>query len=97
MDITEMVNGLTKMETTNKYFSKVNGNINWTIRIETGITGKKYAYAGRAGALRKRGLTSAYIREICERNIRWFDFTYKKDFEEMVELLKVDEYMITRV
>lgn len=80
-----LVNELKEMDAENKLYSKVTTNRNWGIQLQTiPSTGERYATAGRWNSL-----THCYfLTEIRERHIRWFSFTYKKDFKEMVKVLE---------
>ena len=97
-ELAELAIGVLNMDRESKYFSKVKGNRNWCIRTERLITeeGKTYksAWMGRYGAMTRHGMMGESLRYICKYNVRWYEFTYKKDFEEMVSLLEADGYRI---
>ena len=98
MELMEMAIGMAKMKRENKLFSNVKGNRNWAIRTERwtndeGIE-RKVAYVSRYGMMARRGMFSEFVRVIVKYNIRWYEFTYKKDFEEAIKLLEVDGYSI---
>lgn len=98
MEMMEMAVALMEMEEENKVFSKVRGNRNWAIRTERFVNkeGKecKFAYVGRFGALNRANLMSALIVTIAKYNIRWYEFTYKKDFMEALQKLERDGFNI---
>ena len=70
-------------------FSKVSGKRNWVIRVEHK---NKIAYVGRFKALADRGFMSSKVKTIAEKKIRWYEFTYKKDFMPMVFILECANY-----
>lgn len=98
-ELTEMVFNLISMEYENDLYSEIKGNRNWCIRTEHYITSNgqeiKKAYVGRYGALVRRGLLSALIRNIGKYHIRWYEFTYKKDFEKNITRLAENEFSIS--
>ena len=86
---------LKKMDEENNIMSIIKGNRNWGIKTEiVPESGKKYAYIGRYGALCRRGLMSELIKNIIKYHIRWFEYTYKKDFESAVAMLENNNYII---
>lgn len=94
-ELMEMAIELKKMEEENNIMSNVKGNRNWGIKTEIfPKSGDKYAYIGRYGALRRRGLMSEFIKDIIKYRIRWYEYTYKKDFEEAVTMLENNNYNI---
>ena len=94
-ELIKMAVELKKMDEENNIMSIVKGNRNWGIKIEIiPESGNKYAYIGRYGALCRRGLMGEFIRNIIKYHIRWFEYTYKKDFEEAVTMLENNNYII---
>jgi hypothetical protein len=94
-ELMEMALEIKKMDEENKIMSVLRGNRNWGIRIEImPESGNKYAYIGRYGTLERRGLLSELISEIVKYHIRWFTYTYKKDFEEAITMLENNNYKI---
>ena len=88
---TETVINLMEMEIENELGSVVRGNRNWAIRTEV-LGSLKIAYVGRYGAMKRRGLMGARIAAIEKYNIRWYKYTYKKDFEKALKMLENDNY-----
>lgn len=94
-DLTKIICGLVNVEIADKLYSKVEGNRNWAIKVETLRTGRKIATCNRYGVLKRRGYLSAFLWEIAEYHIRWYYFTYKKDYEEIKKILENNGYTIT--
>ena len=89
--VTETVVSLMKMEIENELGSVVRGNRNWAIK--TMVLGElKIAYVGRYGAMKRRGLMGDRIAAIEKYNIRWYKYTYKRDFEKALKMLENDNY-----
>jgi len=92
--LVEMAVALTVMEVENTLHSKVDGRRNWVIRVETWTTtdGERkrvITYRGGYGFACDHGFMGCFVREIGERNIRWYTFTYKKDYQAAVNALKI--------
>ena len=86
----------TAMETailaeTGKMLSKVKGNRNWGIRVETT---NKCVFVGRYGQLANRGLLREYLAIMVKDGIYWLKYTYKKDFEIAVKVFEENGYKI---
>lgn len=98
MELKEMVIELTKMDIENKLFSNVKGNRNWAIQTKRYINDDgielKWAYVARYGMMERRGCFSEFLTDIAKYHIRWYKFTYKKDFEEAIKILESDGYEI---
>lgn len=89
----EMAVALTAMEVENTLHSKVNGRRNLVIRVETWTTtnGERkrvITYRGSYSFACDRGFMSCFVKEIGEREIRWYTFTYQKDYKAAVDALK---------
>lgn len=97
-ELVEITKNLIIMNYENNLYSEIKGNRNWCIRTEHYITSDgqeiKTAYVGRYGALKRRGLLSEFIRNIGKYHIRWYNFTYKKDFEKNITQLAENEFYI---
>jgi hypothetical protein len=85
MTLTETAKALQNMDRENTLGSKVNGRRNYIIRVEDNC---KIVFAGMMGEARRRGETAEYIRYIILHHVRWYEFTYKKDFKEALDKLK---------
>ena len=83
-NLTEITAELITMDIMNKVCSKVNGRRNYVIRTENG----KIVFAGGYGTAKRYGWLSEYLTYITEHHVRWYEFTYKKDFDEACALLK---------
>lgn len=94
-DLTEIICGLIDVEIADKLYSKVEGNRNWAIEVETSKSGRKVATCNRYGVLKRRGYLTAFLTAIAEYHIRWYYFTYKKDYEETKKILENNGYIIT--
>lgn len=92
-ELTKIAVGLVQMDIENTLGSKVKGRRNWAIRIEN-HDGKKIAWVGGYGQMRRRNLLGEYIRIINKYQIRWFEYTYKKDFKVAVKALEDARYTI---
>lgn len=85
-----IINDFKGMLLEEQLFSKVPGRRNWAIRVEHK---DKIAYVGKFKALADRGfLSPTKLKTIAEKKIRWYEFTYKKDFMPMVFILKCANY-----
>ena len=97
-ELKEMVLNLISMEYENDLYSEIKGNRNWCIRTEHYITPNgqeiKTAYVGKFGALARRGFLSELVSNIGKYHIRWYEFTYKKDFEKNITRLAENEFSI---
>ena len=97
-ELMKMAIEIIDMETENEIFSNCKGNRNWGIRIEHYMTADgaeiKKAYVGRYGALQRRGLLGAFIKDIGKYHIRWYEYTYKKDFETVITTLAENGFYI---
>lgn len=78
------------MELENNLFSKVEGRRNWVIRVQTSSqTGNRFIYyKGGFGKACRLNCMEAYLRDIANEKIRWYEFTYKKDYLKALEILK---------
>ena len=95
-ELTKIAVEMVKMDVENTLGSKVDGRRNWAIRIEK--HGEvKVAYVGGFGKMAKRNLMGAYIRTIAKYQIRWFEYTYKKDFKAAVKTLEDTDYVIYNI
>jgi len=67
--------------------SKVDGRRNWVIRVET-INGQRViTYCGGYGEALRYGRMSCLLRELGQYKIRWYKFTYKKDYKDALSKL----------
>ena len=94
MNTTEIIAEVIVMDITNKIISKVEGNRNWVIKTEV-YDGKKVAICNRFGELKRRGHMVELLKTIAKYHIRWYEFTYKKDYMKAIEILKNNGYEIT--
>lgn len=94
MEMKEIITGMNRMLLEEKILSKVTGNRNWVIRIEKK---DKIAYAGRFGTLRQKGFLSELVQTIVEDKISWVEYTYKKDFLDVIKILQQDDYTIKMI
>lgn len=77
----EMMMNLVAMDIENKIGSRVEGRRNWVIRVETLSNGKRIvSYCGGFGEAVREGWMSASLTKIGKKKIRWYEFTYKKDY-----------------
>ena len=95
-ELTKIAVELVKMDVESTLGSKVEGRRNWAIRIEN-HDGVKVAYVGAYGQMRRRNLMSEYIRIIKKYQVRWFEYTYKKDFKAVVKALEEAGYNIYNI
>jgi len=98
-DLQKMVCNLISMEYENDLYSEIKGNRNWCIRTEHYITPNnqeiKVAYVGKFGSLKRRGLLSELISNVEKYHIRWYKYTYKKDFEKNITRLAENNFSIS--
>ena len=92
-ELLKMALDLKKMTEENKVMSIIRGNRNWEIKT-TNYNGRKCAYVGRHGAMKRNGQLGAFIRDIGKYNIRWYTYTYKKDFDDALTMLEKNNYEI---
>lgn len=86
--ITETAINLLTMELDEAIISKLDGRRNWVIRVETNSNNERIiSYHGSYGEARRWGYLSCMLRELGIRKIRWYKFTYKKDYKAALELL----------
>lgn len=91
--VTEMAVGLMKMEVENELMSIVRGNRNWVIKtLDYGDM--KVAHVGKIGAMRRYGEMGEMISAIVKYNIRWYEYTYKRDFDKTWKMLEDNGYKI---
>ena len=98
MKLISLATELINMDIENKLCSNIKGNRNWCIRTEHYITPNgqeiKKAYVGKFGAFKRRHMLSAFIVDIAKYHIRWYGYTYKRDFEHTMMILAENEYYI---
>lgn len=95
-ELTKIAVELVKMDVENTLGSKVEGRRNWAIRIEK-HDNVNVAYVGGYGRMARRNLLGEYIRIINKYQIRWFEYTYKKDFKTVVKALEDSGYVIYNI
>lgn len=95
-ELTKIAVELVKMDVESTIGSKVDGRRNWAIRTEN-HGDVKVAYVGAYGQMRRRNLMSEYIRIIKKYQVRWFEYTYKKDFKAVVKALEDAGYIIYNI
>lgn len=95
-ELTKIAIELAKMDIESTLGSKVEGRRNWAIRIEK-HGDRKIARVGGYGQMRRRNLLCEYVRIINKYQIRWFEYTYKKDFKVAVEALENAGYVIYNI
>ena len=86
MELTDIALEVIEAEKEQKLASIVRGRKNYVIRTEmdNGVT----AYVGTLKALHDKGLKAAFLVDVVKYHIRWFYFTYKKDFMTAVNILE---------
>lgn len=85
----EIISGLTEMVIENEINSKVEGRRNWVIRTEVRNGKKVIPYAGGYGRAVDIGWVGPeLITTIVKNSIRWYEFTYKKDYLEALKKLE---------
>lgn len=92
-ELTKIAIELVEMDVVNNLCSKLDGRRNWTIRIEE-REDVKVAYVGGYGVMKRRGMLGAFLKSIAKYHIRWFEYTYKKDFKKAVKVLEDNGYII---
>ena len=92
-ELTKIAIELVEMDVVNNLCSKLDGRRNWAIRIEE-REDRKVAYVGGYGRMADCRMMSAYLKEIAKYHIRWFKYTYKKDFKKAVKVLEDNGYII---
>ena len=93
-EIRNLLTEIATMNVENNLGSKVRGNKNWAIRVMTYSDDYKPAEVGRYGTMNKLGYLGASFKDIAKYQIRWYYFTYKKDFDEAVKKLEENGYRI---
>ena len=84
-----ILNEMINMEIENALNSRVIGRRNWVIRVQNTEDNERYiCYAGGFGQANRYGYLSERLSFIAERKVRWYEFTYKKDFLSALEELK---------
>lgn len=83
----EMAMDLIAMQLDEAIISKVDGRRNWVIRVENRDGKRVITYKGGYGEAVRWGEMSCLLREIGEKKIRWYTFTYKKDYIEALKTL----------
>ena len=86
-EITKMAMNLKLMETENNIVSKVDGRRNWFIRTEI-RNNHLLIYNCGFGEAKNKGLTSCRLFDIPKYNIRFYTFTYKKNYKKALETLQ---------
>lgn len=81
-----------QMKIENTLSSKVCGRRNWMIKV---YHKDQSALAFTTGEMVRRWLTSDRLSDIAEYHIRWYTFTYKKDFLQAVKTLEEWGYRVT--
>lgn len=74
--------------------SVIRGNKNYCVRIEKNSGGNFYAKVGRMGKMTREGYLSCYVYEMVEYNYKWFYFTYKKDLDNFLNMLKENNIQV---
>ena len=89
--LSEIMGALLNVKIGMLVFSKVNGNRNWLIRIEEDEEqGKRIVYAGRYG--RGERFLVESLMYMARHKVNWFEYTYKKDYEEAMQILQENGY-----
>ena len=88
MEILNIATELVEMEKINDIMSILPGKRNWVIRIGVYDGEKTIDYSGTFGNAAKKGYMGAMVKTIIDYKIRWFEYTYKKDFLTALSLLK---------
>lgn len=90
----DTVMNLFAMDIENNLCSKVRGKRNYSIRLEH-RENENIAYVGTWCGMKKHGLLGTVaLSTISEFKIRWFAYTYKKDFMNVINLLEKNNYTI---
>lgn len=82
----EMLNELIIAEVDKALVSKIPGRKNWLIATEVIDGEMSIRYAGPAG--RGEWCTTCTLKEMTKYHYRWYYFTYKKDYDEALKLIK---------
>lgn len=91
----KMMSNLVAMEIENNSHSKINGRRNWVIRTEIYDGEKCVVFHGAFGEGERRGwLAPESLKNIEKYSIRWYKYTYKKDYLKALEELKNDGYKV---
>lgn len=88
--LNEIAGALLNVKIGSLVFSKVSGNRNWLIRIEEDEQGKQIVYAGRYG--RGERFLVESLQYMARHKVNWFEYTYKKDYEEAMRILQGNGY-----
>lgn len=89
MKLNEVVETLAAVEVADKIVSNTPGRRNWLIRTEVSRKGELVIfYNGAYGRADDLGLLSERISYIAEHKVRWYKFTYKKDYEAALNALR---------
>lgn len=91
MTIKEIGLEMATMEIEGAICSKVKGSRNWIIRVEHK---EKVAIVGRQNTMKRNCFLTAIVTTIIERKIRWYEYTYKKDFMASINQLEEANYKI---
>ena len=91
--MTRMINELAAGAVEKPLCSNVCGNRNWAIKIDESISaidGKPFyqVFCGKHRQLLEHRQFSESLSWIREHHTRWYHFTYKKDFEKALAVLK---------
>lgn len=70
--------------------SQVCGRRNYVIRVH--MKDKEIKFAGGFGEARRKGLLCEYVSYIVEHEVVWLEYTYKKDFDGAIEVLRFFGY-----
>lgn len=93
----EIIKGLTEMLIENEVNSKVESRRNWVIRTEIRNEKKVIPYAGSYGKAVDIGWVGPeLVMTIVKNSIRWYVFTYKKDYLEALKELESKGFIKTK-
>jgi hypothetical protein len=86
-NLSEIIAELNNLKREETLCSKVQGRRNWVIRTEF-INNKMYVrYAGSFGGADRFGYLTESLQYMAEHHVRWYVFTYKKDYTETLNKL----------
>ena len=88
MEFEQMINELMASLQENSEVSNVTSRRNWVIRTEVWDGEPIIFWAGRYGEARRLGLLSEFVSLIAKNKIRWYEYTYKADFEKALQILR---------
>ena len=74
-----------------RLMSKVDGAKRYAVKVSHQ---SHMAVAGAYGMMKRRNFLTASVKDITKNDIRWYTFSYKKDFLETVHRLEENGYTV---